>query len=413
MLQACLTAAQALSGRTALGAEVPPPTFEHRGQTMASDEINLNTQAHFMKKTGFMVAALAAAALYSSTAVAAITASFTPNKVFAGQSTTFAWQSPGFCEVEGLPGGLHYGRTGSYTFTAQTSLSATIHCEVNDVSQVAVVDLTIIDPNPTMTAFFSPTSVYAGSSSTLTWGSTNVTNCTSLQNAAVNGPSGSVPAPTAIAGTQTTTITCTGPLGSVSKSVTLTALPPPIPRPIVQVIASPSSIWNHTWVSFYWNSIGADGCNRGLFGSTREWVTTSTYYGVTCWNAGGYTTSYAYVRHYGFVYGVAAKSDTSMLDASKRAKVASTTPDLKHLGIDLSRKRLKFVQSDLNNDGMQDVVVVDAMKQTAYIIIGKDAKYPSIDKTVTGVSTHSQIKEIFVPLRGANDIVRVTLENKQ
>jgi len=78
-------------------------------------------------------------------------------------------------------------------------------------------------PKPTVSLTASPTTVVAGSSSKLTWGSTNATSCTGSGFSTGNAKSGSVNvSPTS---TKTYSVTCTGLGGSATASASVTVYP--------------------------------------------------------------------------------------------------------------------------------------------------------------------------------------------
>lgn len=123
------------------------------------------------------------------------------------------------------------GPTASATWPA-TSGSHTLQVQVNDVNRFAETNTTnntssrtfsvaaTTAPAPTASLAASPSSISSGSSATLTWGSANATSCVGSGFSTGNAVSGSV----AVKPTVTTTyaMNCSGPGGSVSKSVVVT-----------------------------------------------------------------------------------------------------------------------------------------------------------------------------------------------
>ena len=103
-----------------------------------------------------------------------------------------------------------------------------------------------------------------------------------------------------------------------------------------------------------------------------------------------------------------------MLSKNTTAIPASgAMPDLKHLGLDLSKKRMKSIKGDFNKDGFDDLVIVDPLQQKAFIVISRAGKYPLINKVITDVTSLEQIKSIHVPAPGAAGDIGVTTENRQ
>lgn len=84
--------------------------------------------------------------------------------------------------------------------------------------------LNIASSVPTVTFSAIPTSVAAGSTTTLTWSSQNATSCAAGGSSVwAQNPSTSGTLAVAVSGTETLTLTCTGPGGSAAQSVTVTA----------------------------------------------------------------------------------------------------------------------------------------------------------------------------------------------
>ncbi len=368
-----------------------------------------------MRAFSTIVPALLCGIFYSGTVTAA-SAGFYPNILNAGESTTFIWDGKsGFdCSVDGLPSGPIYHQTrGSITFIAQTSLTAALRCEISDGKYSRVTaQLTVVSGLPTVTASYSPSTVSPGQNSTLSWSSTNAANCSSAQNSSVIGKSGSLSVPAATtAGSQTTTISCTGPAGTTSQSATLTTVPP---RPTVSMSASPWVIYAPTQVFFSWNSFGATYCNlggtAGFFYRNVDYFTTGTY-SVTCTGPGGSTTAYTHVYWNGPL--LSQTSNTLLSKNSTTISANGAIPDLKHLGIDLAKKRMKFVKGDLNTDGFEDLLVLDPLQEKAFIVLGKAGKYPAINKSVAGVTSLDQIKSIQISPQGAAGDITVIMENRQ
>lgn len=83
-------------------------------------------------------------------------------------------------------------------------------------------------PAPTVTISASPDTIMVGSSSTLTWSSTDATSCTASGSwGGSRATSGSLVVTPSPAGTKTYTLTCSGPGGSAASSATLTVNQPP------------------------------------------------------------------------------------------------------------------------------------------------------------------------------------------
>jgi hypothetical protein len=185
---------------------------------------------------------------------------------------------------------------------------------------------------------------------------------------------------------------------------------PPAP-PSVYAFASPSYLMGPGFTSIYANYANATYC----MGMGSYYVSFSTSFMVTCSGPGGNASSFAWVT---VQQSMAAGNFASMSTASKDVKPAAAKPirapaSLKHLGIDLSKKRYAYVEGDLNRDGAMDLIVLDKAQQKVFVLLAKGAQSPAISKTVSNITTLTQIKGVFVPISNAPGEIRVTVENQQ
>ena len=94
--------------------------------------------------------------------------------------------------------------------------------------QFGLYGIQIVDAPPTVTLTASPTSVPAGSATTLSWTTTNATSCTASGGSFTGTqPTGSGSTSVAVSATTTYTLTCTGPAGSASQTATVTVTQAP------------------------------------------------------------------------------------------------------------------------------------------------------------------------------------------
>ncbi len=150
---------------------------------------------------------------------------------------------------------------------------------------------------PTVNLSANPTSVTAGSTSTLAWSSTNATSCT-----ASNGWTGTKTtsgtqsvSPTA---TTTYTLTCTGSAGSATQSVIVNVGTVTNPLPTVTLSASPTSITAGQSATLTWSSTNATSCSasggwtggKATSGTQSVSPTANTTYTLTCAGNGGSVT---------------------------------------------------------------------------------------------------------------------------
>ncbi len=149
---------------------------------------------------------------------------------------------------------------------------------------------------PTVTIAAAPGTITNGATGTIIWSSTNATTCT-----ASNGWSGTV----ATSGTFVTqaltqstvyAISCTGPGGTQTASVTQWVQVPAASAPILTLTAAPTSIAYQGATTLTWTSTNATSCTAsgGWLGSQ---ATTGSYtlsaalatatYNLACKGAGG------------------------------------------------------------------------------------------------------------------------------
>jgi peptidoglycan/xylan/chitin deacetylase (PgdA/CDA1 family) len=157
-------------------------------------------------------------------------------------------------------------------------------------------------PLPSLTFSASPLSVLAGSSTTLTWNSTNTVTCT-----ATGGWTGakSVSGSQTIAQTATTTyiLTCANASGT-STSVQVTVgiavpLPPPPPTPpTLTFTVSPQVITQGSSATLSWSSTNATSCTasqgwsgaKAVSGTQSVAPSATTTYALNCIGTGGSTS---------------------------------------------------------------------------------------------------------------------------
>jgi|GEM_PF-5257888 len=350
-----------------------------------------------------------------------VSASFAPNVVAVGNSTTFSWNSPvgAYCEVEGLPGGSRTGRSGSYTFAATESTTVYVSCERGEAFAGKSATLTVTGPvAPVLTAGFSPSTVYANPNgnvygSTYSWYATGATSCYSpvLGNVATAGSSfvWGAPSPSQLA----LTMTCSNASLSASNTSVLTTIAEPTggPAPTVNVTASPAFLSRPgMFTNISYTATNYTSCT----GAGRYRVFDSTEFEVSCTGPGGTTTNYAWVEVAGSG-GIPnfASAASAQLDGQPAAAKRGGLADLKALGIDLSKKRYAHVESDFNKDGVRDLMVHDKLTSRLHIVIAKDGKFPAISRTIDNVRSITQVKGVTVPASNANAEIRVTLETQQ
>ena len=207
-----------------------------------------------------------AAQTAASTVTPAVTVAVTPTvtvsltasaaTVVSGSTAALTWSSTNAtsCAAAGAWTGTlpASGSQSTGALTAPASYSLT--CK-GAGGMSAVVSVTVaVAPLPTITLTPSPASVALGAASTLTWSATNATACAA---------SASWSGARAASGSQTTgalyvpslyALTCTGPGGSATQSVTVNIIP------VATITAAPSVIASGGTSTLTWSSTNAISC---------------------------------------------------------------------------------------------------------------------------------------------------------
>lgn len=159
-----------------------------------------------------------------------------PTSVISGSNSNLTWTSTNATSCTASASPTHSTWTGSKALNGTQSTGPLTVTKVFSISctgpggtivKNATVNVNVVPLPPTLDLTASPTSVTSGSSSTLSWTSTNATSCT----ASANPTHGTWTGAKAVSGNQTTgaltsskvfTLNCTGPGGDISDSVTVT-----------------------------------------------------------------------------------------------------------------------------------------------------------------------------------------------
>lgn len=156
-----------------------------------------------------------------------------PSNINLGQSSSLTWTSTNAtsCTASGSWQGTKT-TSGVEAVSPQGNATYTIDCTGNGgtTSQSVTVNVTSTGPLPTLTISANPSSVQRGSSSTLTWSSTNATSCTATGDwsgsKAISGNASVSPSSSA-----TYTLICTNTKGSASASANITVTTPALTPP--------------------------------------------------------------------------------------------------------------------------------------------------------------------------------------
>lgn len=186
-------------------------------------------------------------------------------------------------------------------------------------------------PAPTVTISASPATIALGSSSTLTWSSTDATSCTASGAwAGTKATSGSQSVTPAATGSGTYTLTCTGAGGSGTGAATVTVGPAPPPPPTVTISATPATIAPGGSSSLSWSSTNANSCTAsGAWSGSQPTSGSAT---VAPAAAGTYTYTLSCVNGSGSGSGSAATTLTVTAAASPPPMSPSQTDIAGHAG---------------------------------------------------------------------------------
>ena len=181
---------------------------------------------------------------------------------------------------------------------ARHAASARDACRAIALAFCAAIAAADAHAAPTVSLTAGPTSVSYGSSTVLNWSSTEATLCSIPWGSSAT--SGNYTTPSLFSNT-TYTITCYGPAGSNSGSVTVNVAAPP-PPPTVTLVADPATVPMNSSTALSWSSTNATSCNTpwGATGTSGAYVTPPITYErtftVTCSGYGGSNASYVVLR---------------------------------------------------------------------------------------------------------------------
>jgi len=222
---------------------------------------------------------------------ATVSLTVNPDTIIKGGSATLTWSSTFADTVSIQPGIGTVSASGFLTVSPAQTTTYTISATGPGGTASAGATLTVFYP-PTVNLEASPQTLIAGSSSTLSWNSTNAITATIEPGIGTVSPAGSV----AVNPQQTTSylITVTGPGGSASASVTVTVHQPPT----VTLTANPQTVILGAGSTLSWRSTHADTAtidpgigNVSPNGSVQIAPQTTTTYTITVNGPGGSSTS--------------------------------------------------------------------------------------------------------------------------
>lgn len=228
-----------------------------------------------------------------------------PMTIPVGSSTTLAWNSDnadsctasnGWSGTKALDGSQQVAPTVTTTYT--------ITCEGDGGSANDSVMVTVNQPepeDPTLDLTANPMTINEGSSSLLSWTTTNATTCEKS-----GGWSGATTTSGTLSVSPTATTTfameCTGPGGSISDSVTVNVIlaPDEPDAPTVNLVAAPTSVEENSagnaTTTLTWTTTNATSCtasggtftgSKAVNGSETVTPSATTTYSLNCTGPGG------------------------------------------------------------------------------------------------------------------------------
>jgi lysophospholipase L1-like esterase len=218
-----------------------------------------------------------------------------PSTVAIGGTTTLTWTSTNAtaCTASGGWAGAKAASGSATSGTLSANTTFTLSCTGNGGTASDTKSVAAVGP-PTVSLAVSPATVATGATTQLSWTTSSATSCT-----ASGGWSGTQPpvgsaTSAALSSNTTFTLTCTGVggTGSDSKTVTVTAKPPPT----VSLTANPTSVTSGGKTQLSWTSTNATSCTAsgGWSGgqstsgtATSGALAANTTFTLTCTGTGG------------------------------------------------------------------------------------------------------------------------------
>lgn len=321
---------------------------------------------------------------------------FSPSVITPGQSTTLGWSannpSASSCRILGVPelANQTLGTNGTITLTPTNNITATLIC---GFSISNIVEATLIVNRPTLSVSFSPSTVQTNQPSTFRWSSNGFSSCTDIAGPlSISGTSGTRVLSSQTVNEISVTVRCTEANGA---SITRTAILSVVPPPPQMSISVPPVIFGPGLADIAWSSGNTTGCFSSLLGSLPTsgvrliFVDRDTFVSITCFGPGGSVTRSAFIDLLNSPFGNSpADQKTDLL--------TSTDGDLKQLNPLAARVGEQLRRADINDDGFEDLIIVNSQTQIGYILLNNNGELDTIGKVIEGISDIRQISSIFV-----------------
>ena len=215
--------------------------------------------------------------------------------VVVGNAATLTWSSTDTtdCAATGNWSGNKAVSGSQSTGALTNNASYTLTCTGAGGSANQTTTVTVTPPLPTVALDAAPMSVVVGNAATLTWSSTDTTDCAATGNWSGNKAVSGSQSTGALTNNASYTLTCTGAGGSANQTTTVTVTPP---LPTVSLSASPGSVASGNSSTLTWSTTNATACtaSNGWSGAratsgtanTGALMATTTYT-LTCTGPGG------------------------------------------------------------------------------------------------------------------------------
>jgi hypothetical protein len=238
-----------------------------------------------------------------------------PTSVPSGGKSTLTWSSSNAnsCTASGAWSGSK-PTAGTEQRTVNANSTFTLVCsnaQGQKASRSVTVSVGAVPPAPTLTLSAWPTKIGPGDNTRLSWSSQNTTGCTASGAWAGNKATSGAQLSALLYSSAAFNLDCTGPGGTISRSVSITVDPSMKPRPLVTMSLSP---WGVTLNAAYcsahgmtlencsastvirWSATNATSCvaSEGWSGTkplsgqvTRSGIKDTTIYRLRCIGPGG------------------------------------------------------------------------------------------------------------------------------
>lgn len=187
-----------------------------------------------------------------------LTMSYSPDKLFYGQSHTLTWSTSGAVECHNNSG-TNVGTSGTWTTTRNFigNGASKLICTNSEGSVTKVATYEVLDANTplTLTMSYSPDKLYYGQSHTLTWSTSGAFECHNSSGTSV-GTSGTWTTTRNFFGNGASKFICTNSKGSITKVATYEVLDvTPASEAVSSLTALFDANYNSTWVSGITSSV--------------------------------------------------------------------------------------------------------------------------------------------------------------